>query len=52
MAGIATCMISGTLTNEWIIDSGATHHIAATKNFLKDGLNARKYSKDKVQLST
>lgn len=49
MAGIATCLISSTITNEWIVDSGVTHHIAATENLSKDGVHARKSSKDKVQ---
>ncbi|XP_070057893.1 uncharacterized protein [Nicotiana tomentosiformis] len=42
MAGIATCLMTISFANEWIVDSGATYHIAATENLLKDVAHTRK----------
>lgn len=40
LAGIATCLATCLMTNfkpkEWIVDSGATHHITSSLDLLKD----------------
>ncbi|XP_070047033.1 uncharacterized protein [Nicotiana tomentosiformis] len=35
MVGIATCLMTSSFTNEWIVDSSVTHHITSTENLLK-----------------
>jgi len=51
MTGITACFMSKDITSEWIVDSGATHHIAASKYLLTND-NTRKESKDTVHLPT
>ncbi|XP_075083829.1 uncharacterized protein LOC142167796 [Nicotiana tabacum] len=52
MAGIAACLMTSSFAKEWIVDSGVTHHIAATENLLKDRAHTRKVSKDNVHQPT
>ncbi|XP_019255206.1 PREDICTED: uncharacterized protein LOC109233798 [Nicotiana attenuata] len=51
MAGIVVCFMSKDITSEWIVDSGATHHIAASMDLLTND-NIKKESKDTVHFPT
>lgn len=42
MAGTATCLMSHTLANDQIVDSGTTHHTITAEKQLKDDPNAKR----------
>lgn len=51
VAGTVTCLMSKVSDcNEWIIDSGATHHIATNEVMLKTGYKEKASLNDKVYL--
>lgn len=52
MAGIATCLMSQLPQHEWIIDSGATHHIITNLKSLEHSVHIDASRREKVQLPT
>ncbi|XP_006339074.1 uncharacterized protein [Solanum tuberosum] len=54
MAGIITCLMSMShcSKDEWIVDSGATHHFTANKKFLQDSIDIDVSKKEQVHLPT
>jgi len=48
MSGMSTCLLSHVESQEWIIDSGATHHVTANKSVFSKNHEVR----DKVHLPT
>lgn len=44
MVGIATCLMSNIPVHDWIMDSGASHHITANKHLLLRGHVLKKSS--------
>jgi len=52
MAGITTCLMTNFFTQDWIIDSGATHHIIANKQLLTKRHELTKSQKNQVHLPT
>ncbi|KAH0723803.1 hypothetical protein KY289_006847 [Solanum tuberosum] len=53
MAGIATtCLMSTGFTQNWIVDSGASHHITANKHLLTKSYSIDKTQQNQVHLPT
>lgn len=53
MAGIVTCLMSNfKQQREWIVDSGATHHITYSSDLLNKSNHTAKTSTNKVHLPT
>ena len=48
MSGMSTCLLSPIESQEWIIDSGATHHVTTNKSVFSKNQEVR----DNVHLST
>ncbi|OIT29079.1 hypothetical protein A4A49_59700 [Nicotiana attenuata] len=52
MAGIATSLMTSFTCKEWVIDSGATHHIAGELGMLNTKNKVNKCDSDQVHLPT
>ena len=52
MTGITTCLMANSFTQDWIVDSGATHHITAHKQSLFKSYELNKLQKSQVHLPT
>lgn len=52
ISGIVTCLFSEVTSQECIVDSSATHHIAASKDVLSKDYKVIRSAKDKVNLPT
>ncbi|KAH0667145.1 hypothetical protein KY285_028351 [Solanum tuberosum] len=52
MAGIASCLMSNTFAQDWIVDSGATHHITADAHLLTKNHSLTKSQMNQVYLPT
>ena len=52
MAGIITCLMTNPVIQDWIVDSGATHHIIANKQLLTRRHELTKSQMNQVHLPT
>ena len=52
LLGTTTCLLSHVASQEWIIDSGATHHITSAKEIFSRNHDVVKSNSDKVNLPT
>ncbi|XP_075076786.1 uncharacterized protein LOC142163402 [Nicotiana tabacum] len=50
MTGITICLMADVCSGEWIIDSGASHHITAYLNMLRTHTKLDSFNKDEVNL--
>lgn len=52
MTGMTACFMSQIAVGEWIVDSGATHHVTTDIKRLKEIIQTVGKAEDKVQLPT
>ena len=52
MTGITTCLMTNSIIQDWIVDSGATHHIIANKQLLTRIHELTKSQMNQVHLPT
>lgn len=50
MSSVTTCLMSTAFTQEWIVDSGASHHVTANKDLLVRNSGVTKPTKDRIQV--